>query len=680
MQKSVTTMLMLVVLVMPFSSSAKNQLASTAIASSSSSSVPAPTLVSGQMADSDNYAILLYGNNFDSSCYVNIYSATGWSILLSVQPPNVTFLPGSVSDVLSFRINDPTLQSLLATQGLKFYVVKPSAGNQFSGPVTLTRAGAAPLPSSVFHSVYFHPQQSSFWSALADDTGTPSPRQEMVWSINNEFQAIHASGLDTVTIPLPDNDSWFSQFGGGFSYDPINYPTGQYAVAQEILLRIAAANALKVIFVIEPSLYRESTDGRTAWNGLADQYDVTPSSHGSLDFIHSLIDPASYYGPLMTTELSTIGLTDGPIGSYYDDPRVVGFIFAPEFNPNVVSSENIETNQYYFNKYWNWFYSLVHWNGSKTAFAAAYVIGSPNGPGAAAQVAVIKKFKSWFAPGSGNTMPDYVGVEAYGGSGYPLQNIDADMNVILNAMVNADTVDYPGDFAIPSAKVFIAEANTDEQANPYTNQYYQYMQQLINKRVMGGIEWFDSDSWADGASSPSLAAPNMDLYKVQFTQIGTKLFGSTLPSGISWHNPSASGSYADPTTFSAYTGRFTSQWGTLAYTGPTPRGYWYGEGIANFQNGRNIVAYLNPNPMIGDSSHLGVATVYWDASEMQSVTNVEIHVNSPSGPLINVGGAVGSATTGDSVTDGMVFYVQDVSGGKPLTAANTLATIHANVQ
>jgi hypothetical protein len=41
---------------------------------------------------------------------------------------------------------------------------------------------------------------------------------------------------------------------------------------------------------------------------------------------------------------------------------------------------------------------------------------------------------------------------------------------------------------------------------------------------------------------------------------------------------------------------------------------------------------------------------------------------------------VGSATTGDWITDGAVFYVQDVSGGKALTSANTLATVHANVQ
>jgi hypothetical protein len=649
--------------------------------STQSSSLPAPVLTSGQTADYDNYAVLLYGKNFDSNCYIDVRSTTGSDIIYTVQSPYITYLPGSVSDVLSFRINDPTLQNLLSTQGLRFYVGSPDAGYQWAGPITLQRTAAYASQPPAFHSVYFQPYHGSLWAALADDTGAPSPRQEMVWSINNELQAIHASGLDTITVPLPNNDSWWSQHGGAFSYDPVNHPTGQYAVAQEILLRIAAANGLKVIFVIQPTPYQESSDGRAAWNGLADQYDVTPSSNGSLDYIHSVIDPLSYYGPLNTTQLSTIGLTDGPIGSYNIDPRVAGFIFAPELNPAVVSpGSGIQTNQRYFNKYWNWFYNLVHWNGSQSAFAGIYIIGSPSSSGGVpAQIKALKNFKSWFAPGGGNAMPDYVGIEAYGGTGYPLQNMAADMNVTLNAMIGADTIDYPGDFAIPSQKIFIAEANTDEQANPYTNQYYQYMQQFINKRAMGGIEWFASDSWGDGTPA-SVVDPNVSLYQVQFTPVGTKLFDSTLPSGISWHNPVPTTDYGDPTTYGAYTARYSTQWGTLAYTSPTARGYWYGEGIANFEHGHNVVAYLYPNPMIGDSSHLAVTTIYWDASEMTGVTNVEIHMSSPGGPLFAGGSAVGNATTGDWVTDGAVFYVQDVSGGKALTSANTLATIHANVQ
>jgi hypothetical protein len=50
-------------------------------------------------------------------------------------------------------------------------------------------------------------------------------------------------------------------------------------------------------------------------------------------------------------------------------------------------------------------------------------------------------------------------------------------------------------------------------------------------------------------------------------------------------------------------------------------------------------------------------------------------VGSPSGPLFTYQGSQGSAQTGAWVTDGMTFYLQDVTGGKPLTAANTLATL-----
>jgi hypothetical protein len=66
----------------------------------------------------------------------------------------------------------------------------------------------------------------------------------------------------------------------------------------------------------------------------------------------------------------------------------------------------------------------------------------------------------------------------------------------------------------------------------------------------------------------------------------------------------------------------------------------------------------------------------WNAPGVQ---NIEIHVNSPDGPLLTYAGSSGSATAGGWVTDGMVFYLQDVSGGKSRTAANTLATCVAHM-
>ena len=58
----------------------------------------------------------------------------------------------------------------------------------------------------------------------------------------------------------------------------------------------------------------------------------------------------------------------------------------------------------------------------------------------------------------------------------------------------------------------------------------------------------------------------------------------------------------------------------------------------------------------------------------------EIHVGSPNGPLFASGGNQGSVQTGAWVTDGMTFYLQDVTGGKALTANNTLATLVVDPQ
>jgi len=95
--------------------------------------------------------------------------------------------------------------------------------------------------------------QGSFWAQLANDTGaSPTPRELAIASIEDNFKSIRALGFDTVTVGLPDSDNWVSQHGGGFSYDPRNPAAGrpEFAVAQEIVLRITDANHLKVIFAI----------------------------------------------------------------------------------------------------------------------------------------------------------------------------------------------------------------------------------------------------------------------------------------------------------------------------------------------------------------------------------------------------------------------------------------------
>ena len=81
----------------------------------------------------------------------------------------------------------------------------------------------------------------------------------------------------------------------------------------------------------------------------------------------------------------------------------------------------------------------------------------------------------------------------------------------------------------------------------------------------------------------------------------------------------------------------------------------------------------NPNPIpITGSDTLGMTKITWMAPAAEAV---EVRVGSPDGPLFASGGSRGSGETGLWVTDGMTFYLQDVSNGRPLTAENTLATV-----
>ena len=86
----------------------------------------------------------------------------------------------------------------------------------------------------------------------------------------------------------------------------------------------------------------------------------------------------------------------------------------------------------------------------------------------------------------------------------------------------------------------------------------------------------------------------------------------------------------------------------------------------------------SPNPIPKTSgSPVGITTLSWNAP---SATYIEIRIGSPNGPLFDNSYTSGSAVTGDWVTDGMTFYLQDVSTNQPRTAANTLATLVVNLE
>ncbi len=85
----------------------------------------------------------------------------------------------------------------------------------------------------------------------------------------------------------------------------------------------------------------------------------------------------------------------------------------------------------------------------------------------------------------------------------------------------------------------------------------------------------------------------------------------------------------------------------------------------------------SPNPIkVCDNSKTGVTTLTWNT---MGATDVEVRVWKPDGDLFAKSGPSGSWATGKWVNNGTVFYLQDVSGGKPLTSEYTITTLTANV-
>jgi len=92
--------------------------------------------------------------------------------------------------------------------------------------------------------------------------------------------------------------------------------------------------------------------------------------------------------------------------------------------------------------------------------------------------------------------------------------------------------------------------------------------------------------------------------------------------------------------------------------------------------GPTLTANPNPIPVMGNAI-VGQTTISWSAPDSQSI---EIHIGSPNGPLFTFQGNRGSIQTGVWVSDSLTFYLQDVTGGNPLTSDYTLATLVVNLQ
>jgi hypothetical protein len=86
---------------------------------------------------------------------------------------------------------------------------------------------------------------------------------------------------------------------------------------------------------------------------------------------------------------------------------------------------------------------------------------------------------------------------------------------------------------------------------------------------------------------------------------------------------------------------------------------------------------VSPDPLeLSKPRAYGAVTLSWISEKAETV---EVRVDAPDGPLFSRTGPLGSQKTGAWVRDGITFYLQDVSGGLPLTLANTLADIRVEV-
>jgi hypothetical protein len=112
-------------------------------------------------------------------------------------------------------------------------------------------------------------------------------------------------------------------------------------------------------------------------------------------------------------------------------------------------------------------------------------------------------------------------------------------------------------------------------------------------------------------------------------------------------------------------------------SGGTDRRQPPGDASSAGLTGGKIQFAANPaHVFASDRSGLGITELIWSAP---AGVATEIHVGSPSGPLFTAGGNTGRATTQKWVTNGMQFYLQDVTGGKPLTSEHTLAVARVEV-
>jgi len=99
-----------------------------------------------------------------------------------------------------------------------------------------------------------------------------------------------------------------------------------------------------------------------------------------------------------------------------------------------------------------------------------------------------------------------------------------------------------------------------------------------------------------------------------------------------------------------------------------------GTAPASVESGQSSIT-ATPNPILvpAGGGVYGKTTLVWDTPAANQT--LEVHVGSPTGPLFARSGSTGTSTTGTWVTDGLVFYLQNVTGGQNVTVATTTVSV-----
>jgi lysyl endopeptidase len=102
-----------------------------------------------------------------------------------------------------------------------------------------------------------------------------------------------------------------------------------------------------------------------------------------------------------------------------------------------------------------------------------------------------------------------------------------------------------------------------------------------------------------------------------------------------------------------------------------------GGAVVSGSSDRQATLSATPNPVRSAGSALGTTTLSWRAT---GVSQVQVRVLSPTGPpMTGIEAPSGAAATGNWVSDGMLFYLQDASDGDSSGAAKTLATVRVDL-